>query len=132
MYLGQDKRPADALQLAREAVDVWADWMDANVVEPPDIEPPDFAQTMRDTMDQVTATLMKARPPGSAWMPDGPIDPEFIPAALPETPASQGQDGPTKTTYRVHPSPFPKTLDELTELTDREDSEYAKKSTEGV
>ncbi len=39
MFLSEDKRPADALQLAVEAVSVWADWMDANQIDPPEIEP---------------------------------------------------------------------------------------------
>lgn len=57
MYLSQDKKPVDALELARQAVFVWADWMDENEVEPPDIQRPDFAQQMTDAMKQVVSSI---------------------------------------------------------------------------
>ena len=36
MFLSQDKRPAEALERAQEAVGVWVEWMDNNEVEPPE------------------------------------------------------------------------------------------------
>jgi hypothetical protein len=57
MYLSQDKSPEEALERARQAVSVWADWMDENEVEPPEIERPDFGEQLKDAMRMVADKL---------------------------------------------------------------------------
>lgn len=94
MYLSQDKKPAEALQLAREAVDVWAEWMDDNQVEPPEIEQPDFGEQMKEAMGQFAEKMPQMFRPGMFPMPPYPsplagIDAEF--AAHPETPEPGSQ-----------------------------------------
>jgi hypothetical protein len=111
MYLSQDKKPIDALELARQAVCVWADWMDENEVEPPDIPRPDFAQQMTDAMKQVVSSIPRMGQAVSQLQyprfapPTGIVDAEFVPAEQHEaapTPAAlsnpeslTGQNPPT-------------------------------------
>jgi hypothetical protein len=108
MYLSQDKKPIDALELARQAVCVWADWMDENEVEPPDIPRPDFGQQIVDSMGKMFKNLPVIAP--SPWPYVSPlpnkVDAEFVPADQHEpdpTPAAlsnpetlAGQNPPTK------------------------------------
>lgn len=93
MFLSENKSPAEALQQAREAMEVWQDFDDANWMEPPDIEQPDFAEQMQRVLAQVQPIIMeilKSKPPSY---------PPFMmvptPAAHPETP-SPSQDQPIK------------------------------------
>lgn len=84
MYLSQDKRPAEALNLAQEAASVWADWQDAHEIEPPDIEHPDFGADLKEVMDGFAGSLAKSGPfrqsGGAVFeiVPDG-IQAEFLP-----------------------------------------------------
>lgn len=57
MYLSQDKSPGEALELARDAVNVWADFMDSNHVEFPDIEEPSFADAIGEQMGKLIDKL---------------------------------------------------------------------------
>lgn len=69
MFLSSDKRPADALQLAVEAVSVWADWMDQNEIEPPEIHHPDFAEQMGEQMTKAFSVLKQQNIPISGLLP---------------------------------------------------------------
>lgn len=65
MYLADGKKPAEALELALDAVEVWSAWMSQNEVEPPDIPQPNFGQQIVDSMGQMFAkmpTLAAAAP----------------------------------------------------------------------
>lgn len=64
MFLSHDKAPADALRLAREAVDVWADFMDANVMEYPEIPQPDPFAGMGEQMAQAFQKMKESVQPG--------------------------------------------------------------------
>lgn len=110
MYLSQDKTPDDALERARLAVSVWADWMDENQVEPPDIDRPDFTEEITNAMGKVMEH-MKANPSGgmgglvidrktgqAAFQPilGSEVDAEFMPdqssAAHPEASTGSQHD----------------------------------------
>ena len=86
MYLSQDKQPEEALEKAREAVAVWADWMDENEVEPPEIERPDFTEEITTAMGKMMEH-MKANPSGAGRLLIGRddenrgVDAEFQPIA---------------------------------------------------
>jgi hypothetical protein len=84
MFLSQDKKPIDALEMAREAVTVWAEWMDENEVEPPDIQHPDFGQQMADAMQSVMSKLPMPSTIAHFLPQTGQVDAEFIPGAEPE------------------------------------------------
>lgn len=64
MYLSQDKGPGEALELARDAVNVWADFMDSNHVEFPDIEEPSFADAIGAQMGRIIDKLPRSGPSG--------------------------------------------------------------------
>jgi hypothetical protein len=72
MYLAQDKRPAEALELAQEAVSVWAEFQDHNEVDPPEIERPDIGGQLRNAMQKAVED-MEARRAGSGMIV---VDPE--------------------------------------------------------
>lgn len=85
MYLSQDKTPEDALEKARQAVSVWADWMDQNEVEPPEIEHRDFGQQMAESMQRVFSAFPQLAPSFTAGAlahdvlaQGGKIDAEFL------------------------------------------------------
>jgi hypothetical protein len=86
MYLSDGKLPAEALEKALDAVEVWADWMAQNEVEPPDIPRPDFAQQMTDAMKQVVSSIPRMGQAVSQLQyptftpPTGIVDAEFVPA----------------------------------------------------
>jgi hypothetical protein len=85
MFLSQDKKPLDALEMAREAVTVWAEWMDQNEVEPPDIQRPDFGEQLKDAMKIMTdrlPTFPMPMLPIAQFLPQPPnpeVDAEFNP-----------------------------------------------------
>lgn len=101
LYLQQDKRPEEALELARKAVEIWADFMDATEIEPPEIEPPDIMKTMTQVAEAVGERLQRIREggdlPGGAIVIQGNdagitrIDAEFEPEPppVPEPPVEK-------------------------------------------
>jgi hypothetical protein len=88
MFLSQDKRPEDALSLAVQAVSVWADWMDSNEVEPPDIHRPDFAEQMGEQMAKAFEILKAQGVPIAHFLPQlanqPPIQPQEVDADFAE------------------------------------------------
>jgi hypothetical protein len=76
MFLSQNKEPPEALRRAVEAVEVWAEYDDSNVVEYPEIDHPDFA-------DQMTGVM-------------GKMIQQLKPSALRSTPDLAPQSPPTK------------------------------------
>ena len=86
MFLSQDKRPHDALESAVEAVHVWAEWMDDNQVEPPEIEQPTFSDQMKDVARMMAESFSINKLPSGFGVlkltPDGGlVDAEFVPDA---------------------------------------------------
>jgi hypothetical protein len=64
MFLSNDKRPAEALEMAQEAVAVWAEWMDNNQIEPPDIKRPDFTEEMTRAVNSLLGYMEANRSGG--------------------------------------------------------------------
>ena len=64
MFLSSQEKmaPQDALERALEAVAVWADWMDHNEIEPPEIEHPDFATQLTQQMGKVFEGIARSGP----------------------------------------------------------------------
>lgn len=92
MHLSQGKKPVDALVEAREAVDVWADWMDDNDMEFPDIDRPDIGQQMERAAEMMVNKFKEAGMPtspipcASFLVKDGEIvDAEFAPERTPDS-----------------------------------------------
>ena len=66
MFLSNDKRPPEALEMAQEAVAVWAEWMDHNQIEPPEIHQPDFSEEVTKAIKSVTDHIRQN--PGGAGL----------------------------------------------------------------
>ena len=102
MYLSQDKKPIDALELARQAVCVWADWMDENEVDPPDIPRPDFGQQIVDGMGKMFEKFPGFTTPAGIGFdpPSLNVDAEFgpDPDADERTSHPKGNDSPNSNT----------------------------------
>lgn len=85
MYLSDGKQPAEALELARAAVEVWGEWQDSAEVEPPDIEQSDFGDDIRDLIRRANPKGMMATERGVIFAAEGTLDPKDEPAATPNT-----------------------------------------------
>ncbi len=57
MFLQTENRPQDALEKARQAVSVWAEFMEANSIDPPEIEPADPMRMMMDVAHRMGESL---------------------------------------------------------------------------
>ena len=97
MFLSQDKRPAEALERAQEAVGVWVEWMDNNEVEPPEIEHQDIGEQMSAAMQKVADSFKSASPPIPFYLPQGPVDAEFVPDAQVDSHAAQSPEPASET-----------------------------------
>lgn len=90
MFLSQEKRPAEALLKAQEAVDIWATWMDEyNRIEPPDIEPSpqiDFVEGVKAASRELIREMRNDKEFISE------LRAEYDPPALPECPTDQRQN----------------------------------------
>lgn len=86
MYLAEGKKPAEALELALDAVDVWSSWMSQNEVEPPDIPHPDFGQQIVDSMGKMFEKLpgMPPWPYAPGRVQPASVDAEFVPPTADE------------------------------------------------
>ncbi len=112
MFLSDGKTPVESLRLAREAMEVWQDYDDANWMEPPDISPPDFPEQLQAYMEKIMpfiTEIMKARSapmewPGFVIPPGPPVNAEFVPnpAAAPD-PVSSDPTGTTQTKEGIDP-----------------------------
>jgi hypothetical protein len=81
MFLSQDKRPLEALERAQEAVGVWVEWLDNNEVEAPEIERQDIGEQMTVAMQKIVDTIKTSGVPTIPfYLPQGPVDAEFVPA----------------------------------------------------
>lgn len=88
LFLTQDKPPRQALELAQEAVSVWAEFQDNNTIEPPEIEEqPDFPEQLLGAMTKA-ADMMKGGAPIPFFLPQAPVDAEFVPPAAPANPST--------------------------------------------
>lgn len=87
MYLSQDKRPEEALEKAQEAVAVWAEWMDHNQIDPPEIHHPDFAEQMAEASKAFAQSLMPMDP-SKLFARSLGVDAEFVASTEPESPAT--------------------------------------------
>jgi len=104
MYLSDNKTPDDALEKARAAVSVWADWMDDAEIEPPDIEQPDFVSQMGEAVGKMMQHI-KTNPTGAGELRIGVdsesntgVDADFLPVEHePEHPAPRPR--PPKTLW---------------------------------
>jgi hypothetical protein len=59
MHLSHEKRPEEALDLARQAVAVWAEWMDSEQIEFPEIEPGPNANESLEAVSQAAQEMFK-------------------------------------------------------------------------
>lgn len=91
MFLSEDKSPENALQRAREAMEVWQDFEDANWIEPPEIEEPDFTERMQSLLVQFQPLIMEALKSRQPVMPPWPMPPFVVPQQpVRPTPAAPG------------------------------------------
>ena len=66
MYLGNGVGPAEALRKAQEAVSVWAEWMDSNEIDFPEIAQPNFVEELTAGMGKMFEQFPKlARTPAA-------------------------------------------------------------------
>ena len=92
MYLSQGARPAEALDKAREAVGVWADWMDSERIPFPEIEEEGPFEEFGRMLSKMVplAQIDVSVPPAPEPKPSGEVDAEFVPSPEAESPAFSG------------------------------------------
>jgi hypothetical protein len=90
MYLSREMRPAEALEKARAAVSVWADWVDSERIPFPEVEEDGpFEQFGRMLSKMVPlAQIDVSVPPPPEPNPSGEVDAEFEPP----TPEGKSED----------------------------------------
>ena len=90
MYLSREMRPAEALEKAREAVTVWADWMDSERIPFPEVEeesPFDEFGRLLSKMVPLAGFQVSVPPPPEP-KPSSEVDAEFEPP----TPEGKSED----------------------------------------
>lgn len=61
LYLSEGDKPALALEKAHEAVAVWSEWMGQYEIEPPEIEQPDFMESVKTASREIMREMAEEK-----------------------------------------------------------------------